>query len=488
MVIRLFQVWERRVFCKKQYAIAPSDDGANFNLHLGPDRGSARRRGWDEGGCVTAWVKLQNQLGATENQYLSVLLWPLLQIKRIFDALYQTFLSLVWSELTGRQNQVGFMQLGALFLLFCGLSLVIFYLRAYEAVIFLGLVGIWGCDYQWARWQYLSRRQRTQVSLSIAPEGCLYRLSTPGQTITHRQFSSDRILQVLIRRTAILGGAFQSAVAERWQVTLYLQDRTQLRMYEEVNPRVALRHAQTIAAALPGTPVKFVESTGNNPYAMGLPQFQLAERYHHRAVPALKAQRTAQGWQLRTQWSHASFKLVMQRLFESVGFLLFVLLMTEMMENFGALLHGSTFVYSDPEATRLMLIEAVKQLDLTPDWPDLAEAAIALGVVLQQLVQLFRDQRLVITPDRVTYRRRQGTPIRIPLSTVQPPLMIGGSRPMVLLLGETNGIAFTGLASDEWLYGAWTRLQAGLAMAPDLRERPESEEGTAPIISPAQRL
>ncbi|MDA0265653.1 MAG: hypothetical protein O3A14_01570 [Cyanobacteria bacterium] len=436
---------------------------------------------------MTARVKLQNQLGSIENRRLSLLLWPLLQVKRIFDALYQTFLALIWSELTGRPTLAGPMQLGALFLLFCGLSLIIFYLRAYEAIIFLALVGIWWCDHQWARWQYHHRRQRTQVTLTIQPEVCLYRLSTPGQHITHRQFHPDRILQIWIARTAILGGAFQSAVAERWRVTLYLQDHSQLRMYEESNPRVALRHAQTIAAALPGTPVKFVDSTGNSPYAVNLPKFQLAERYHRREVPDLQAQRIAQGWQLRTQWSHASFKLVLRRLFESVGFLLFVLLVTEGMENFGALLHGSALLYSDQEATRLMLIEAVRQLNLTPDWPDLAEAAIALGVVLLQLVKLFRDQSLVVTAARVTYRRNQGRATRLSLSTLQPPLMIAGPFPMVLLLGETKGIAFTGLNSDEWLYGAWTRLQAGLAMAPDLAESSASGAvAPAEALSPAQ--
>ncbi|NJN20608.1 MAG: hypothetical protein HC812_04660 [Leptolyngbya sp. RL_3_1] len=361
-------------------------------------------------------------------------------------------------------------------------------MRAYEAAILIALIGIWACDYQWARWQYLSRRQRTQVSLTIRPQTCLYRLSTPGQTIIHRQFHPDRILQIWIARTAILGGAFQSAVAERWRVTLYLQDHSQLRMYEESNPRVALRHAQTMAAALPGTPVKFVGSVGNSPYAVSLPQFQLAERYHRREVPTVKAQQTAQGWQLQTQWSHASFKLVAQRLCESVGFLVFVLLMTEVMENFGALLHGSALAYHDQEATRLMLSAAVRQWDLTPDWPDLAEAAIALLLVLVQLVQIFQPQRLVITADRVTYRRNQGAKTRLPLSTLLPPLMIGGRFPMVLLLGETQGIAFTGLDSDEWLYGTWTRLQSGLSLAPELPKVPASGEGDAPLPSPAQRL
>lgn len=436
---------------------------------------------------MTAQVKLQNQLGSAENRSLSLLLWPLLQVKRIFDALYHSFLSLIWSELMGQPNQVGPMQAAALFLIFCGLSLIIFYLRAYEAAILIALIGIWGCDYQWARWQYLGRRQRTQVSLTINPKTCLYRLSTPGQTVIHRQFHPDRILQIWIARRAILGGALQSAVAERWQVTLYLQDHSQLRMYEESNPRVALRHAQTMAAALPGTPVKFVDSVGNGPYAFSLPQFQLAERYHRREVPTLKAQRTVQGWQLGTQWSHASFKLVLKRLCESVGFLVFVLLMTEVMESFGALLHGSALAYNDQEATRLILIAAVRQWDLTPDWPDLAEAAIALVLVLVQLVQIFQAQRLVITADRVTYRRNHGAKTRLPLSTLLPPLMIEGPFPMVLLLGETNGITFTGLDSDEWRYGTWTRLQAGLALAPELPEIPTSGEEAAPVPSPAQR-
>ncbi|MGD1907124.1 MAG: hypothetical protein ACFB0C_14160 [Leptolyngbyaceae cyanobacterium] len=411
---------------------------------------------------MPANIRLQNQLGSTENRRLFLLLWPLLQVKRIFDALYQTFLALIWSELTGRSQRAGPMQLGALFLLFCGLSLVIFYLRTYEAIIFLVLIGIWGGDYQWARWQY--HRQRTQVALTIQPDHCLYRLSTPDQTDHNRQFHPDQLLQVWIARTGIRGGAFQSVVDERWQVTLYLRDRTQLRMYEEANPRVALRRAQTIAAALPGTPVKFVGSIGSGPYAMLLPQFQLAERYHRRAVSTIKAQPTAQGWQLRTQWSHASFKLVLRRLLGSVGFLIFVLLMTEFMENFGALLHGSVQVYADHEATRLMLVGAIQQLDLTPDWPDLAEAAIALGVVLMQLARLFQNQRLMVTDEQVIYHQGTGQATRLSRSPLAPPLMIPGPFPMLLLLDETQGIAFSGLDSDEWLYGAWTRLQSGLAL------------------------
>lgn len=436
---------------------------------------------------MTTQVRLQNQLGSAENRSLSLLLWPLLQVKHIFDTLYQSFLRLIWSELTGQSTAMGPMQLGALSLIFCGLSLIIFYLRAYEAVIFIGLIGIWGWDYQWARWQYLGRRKRTHVSLSIQPHLCLYRLSTPGQTILHQQFHPDRILQIWIARRGILGGALQSTVAERWQVTLYLQDHSQLRMYEESNPRLALRHAQTMATALPGTPVKFVDSVGNGPYAFNPPEFQLAERYQRRPVPTLNAQNTTQGWQLRTQWSHASFKWVLKRLVESVGFLVFVLLMTEVMENFGALLHGSVLAYQDPEATRLMLIAAVRTWDLTPDWPDLAEAAIALALALVQLAQIFQDQHLVISANRVTYRRNQGAKTGLSLSTLLPPLMIGGPFPMVLLLGETNGIAFTGLNSDEWLYGTWTRLQAGLALAPELPEVPASGEGRAAMPSPAQR-
>ncbi|NJN20607.1 MAG: hypothetical protein HC812_04655 [Leptolyngbya sp. RL_3_1] len=67
---------------------------------------------------MTARVRLQNQLGSAENRSLTLFLWPLLQVKRIFDTLYHSFLKLIWSELVGQPTAVGPMQVGALFLLF----------------------------------------------------------------------------------------------------------------------------------------------------------------------------------------------------------------------------------------------------------------------------------------------------------------------------------------------------------------------------------
>ncbi len=407
-----------------------------------------------------AW--LRSHLGAVQLRTVRLLLWPFIQIKLFFDALYQVVLSLIWSELTGRSQVKGLMQVSAFFLIFCGLSLLIFYLHRYEALIFSVFVTLWITDNQWARWQYFDGQKCVKISLKVTSNSCQYCITAPDKLPVCERFQPTQVRAVLITYQSIRGGVFQSEIGRLWEVAIQLRDFTCLPMYEEHNPATALRKAKKLAACLPTTDVKFAHSEGESVHAESVPHPQLIQRYGQRSLPAVAVSQTAQGWQLRTRWMHLSANLVSRQLLGRVGFLLFVLFMTEVMENFGALLHRSVMTYGDELATQMMLIETVRTVDLRPDWPDLAEAAIALGVVVLQLLELVQDRRILVTSEKIDYRLNKRLVARLSTKKVQPLLMIHAPFPMVLMLGQKDAIMLPGLTSEALLYGIWVRLIEGL--------------------------
>lgn len=413
------------------------------------------------------WVR--SDLGTTQSEGLTAILWPLVALKQGFDALYQLLLSLIWSKLTGTTKMQISLQAGKFSLFFIAFSLAIFYLHAYEGGIFIAFVLIWWLDRLQAHWQYFKSPDRDRISLSITPEQGVYRLEPVRKTRSHpaiaRRFSLRQIRQVLIRHHIVRGGAFQSVLGEVWSVGVQLRDGGLLRVYESANPAIALRQARDLASKLlPDTAVKFDHSVGDSPYAMRAPHPQLVGRYTHRKIPAFKTQLTPRGWQFWMRWSHLSMGTMLGQMMERAGFIIFVLLMTEVMENLGALLHGSALVYQDSEASRMLLVGAIQDWALSPDWPDLAEGAIALGLVIAQGIAVTKPRSLLLTRRFVDYYRRHRRVARVPTSTLLPPLMIEGDMPMLLILGETTAIAFKGLVSEELRYGAWLHFQQGRAV------------------------
>jgi len=422
---------------------------------------------------VVAKVRIRNQLGAIQYGGITPLLWPLVQIKRFFDALYQTFSSLIWSGITGQSRIGGLLQVSGISLVFCGLSVIVFYLQAYEGYIFLVFAGIWWLDRQWAQWQYFRADKQAQIVLQISPKNCIYSVSISGGQPTPRPFRASQVKCILITHREIRGGMFESALGKVWEVAVQLRDSSCLRIYEEADPARAFRLARSLAEQFPQTVIKFAHSEGSSPHALRDPSFQLVERYRHRQVPALKMRTTPRGWQLRTRWSHLSMGFLLERLLERVGFLLFVLLLTEVMENFGALLHSSVSVYGDSEATRLLLIQAVQQINLSPDPPDLAEAAIALGLFISQVFEITQNRQITITPHYIDYRVSRRQIARVRLKTAQSPFIIHEPSPMVLILDKDSAIAIPGLASDELLYGTWVRIKEGLTTMRAYQPQPQ---------------
>lgn len=403
-------------------------------------------------------------MGTTDCRGIMWLLWPLVQVKRFFDALYNTILSLLWSELTGRKTVGGLWQISGLFLIFCGLSLALFYLQAYESILFLGFAFIWWVDCHWACWQYFQAPKSRRVSLQITPDFCVYCVTSQSDIPTCQQFKPEQIKAILITYKRIQGGVFQSDLGWLWEVAIQLRDLSCLQMYEVANPAQALQRAGALSARFPGVKVKFASSLGESSYALSLPHPQLVDRYHHRKIPGLNIKPSSHGWQLCTEWTYHSASFIVRQVLGRFGFLLFVLMMTEVMEGFGALLHSSMVVYGDDEATRLLLINAARFMALSPDWPDWVEATIALWLVVIQTLKIVQNRRILITPYWVVYHLNGKPVARIPTDMAGPPLMIESPFPMVLLLGKKQAIAVTDLPSETWLYGVWTRLREGLSL------------------------
>jgi hypothetical protein len=426
--------------------------------------------------CAEAVVRLQYRLNDLDStQGYQALLRPIVQLKQAFETVYQALMHTCWARVTGQPAP---QPIHGVWLLlgFCLLSVVVFWLDDYEERLFIGIVVIWGLETSVSRWRYFRDRGDATVYLSaittgkaaLPPLRLRYRRTHCDGRVIQQDFRPDQVMALAITHGEIRGGPFEAHLGWVWRLSLTLQDQSDCLLYEHRHLDSVLKQVRPLQSWCPQAPVQVVGSLGSGPYASARPLHQLVERYRqsHRSTVSRQRQRSGMGYRLHLRWHWQAVGQLCQTLVKQSGFLLFVVVATQVMEWFGGLMYHAARVYGDAEAVGAVWVGAFSSLTLAPRWTDWAEGAIALGAVVINGWPLLQSQQIAVTRDRLCLFRRRRPVAAIATPDITGILMVTYPRRLVVVVGPAASVVIPGLQTEAEQYCLWLALQETVPPVP----------------------
>ncbi len=293
----------------------------------------------------------QGTVIAPRKSEYALIIYPWVQLKRLFESLYRVLVRVMWSELIeGKKKENELVSL-LFFLAFCGLSWLSFSFKAAIFPVTVLFFIIWFLDHGIARRAYFRGDYNRPVSLSQTPEGGVHwQCTLSGGRLLQGDFFWEQVREIAIVSRSVTGGAFQDPLDRVWQAKLVLLDHSDW-LIEENRDLLTVLNAAKGLQPYTKTPIIFSGSQGGGDYAEAMLGTEINQVFAPGLMPnqlglkptnteGVKCQQSAQKWHIVSRWhfNNHSWQLAKQ-IFQQSGFLLFVLLTSGFMVKFGGLLH-----------------------------------------------------------------------------------------------------------------------------------------------------
>lgn len=383
----------------------------------------------------------------------AIAITPLVQLKRLFQALYAMVLKLMWRELLTGQTPTDETGNGLAILLFGLLCWLSYVFRAVTQGALIAFFIFWFVDNLIAQQGLRTGRYIQQVSLEQTSTGELrWQGQRPGRSPLIAEFKPEQVQSIWVQRREIRGGAFQDRLANVWQAQLLLFDGSAWIVEEDSNLETVRAAIAIVRPVLGEVPVKFEHSYGNGDLAftpldweelMGLGALRQSVGRHYSPRKCHVFSR----WQWRHGW-----RLIKHIVAES-GFLLFVMVIAGMMTQIGSILEQvrQGFMGSSD------YIEISRVFGLAWPWQDWrlgCALLLAIAVMVYRGWQLSRVKHCLL--DRHFLRASlDNRPLgKLPIHSIEAVLAIDAQPATVLILAQDGSVtlpAFPDL-TDAQLY------------------------------------
>lgn len=370
-------------------------------------------------------------LAPTRNSYTSLIL-PFVALKKFFQALYRLSTGLLWAELIeGRTSDQAFTLI--VFLIFCVLSLISYYCRAEIGSVLILCCLLWFVDYQIAKGQFLSRKQILLTELKCCRDWVVWQRQTLEGKSDRTKFQATEVAQISLMRTQVYGGAFQESLGTVWQVYLTLCDRTELLFHETQDTLIAFEKSDQLSRYF-AVPLIVLGSEGVGSYAAEPLNLQgMTQRTH--SCTTIRCQKTAAQWHIYSQWQLSSAWQLFGEILHKFGFLLFAVIVANLMVQFGGLLHIMIAAWFDPQ-----VVMQVNLFHPMLRWQTLLELLFALTIMLIKGAQLSREEHLYITPDHLTFFLNTRKISQVATPAIASILFLKHPFPSLLILTDSQTI------------------------------------------------
>lgn len=379
----------------------------------------------------------------------AALILPVVALRKVFRLWYELIVHLMWSELIeGKPAESELLTLLA-FLVLCLLSLLSFYLRAYNSLILIGCFLLWFIDYQLAKGQFLRGRAGASVSLVCRGDWVLWQRQAEDGSSDYSKFARVEVAQLSVQRTSVRGGAFRDVLGSVWQVYVERQDHSRLLFHESRSLIDALNQAKLVARAF-AVPVVLLDSEGCGPYAAA------ALGYSGRSadptladipnpIPnTIQCHSSPQQWHIYSQWRLSSTGHLLRQLAQRCGFLFFTLLVANLMLIWGGLLHGwGAFVLGFSDVWIISLAAPLVR------WRMFLGLGLAASVLLIQAARLSREEHLYITRDTLTFCLNNKRIAQVPTAAIEAVLFVRQPFPAVWVITPDQAIEIRELQQEN---------------------------------------
>lgn len=376
--------------------------------------------------------------------FLSKLIFPLFLFKKYFEWLQNLFVKIIWSELIqGKKVDNQLMNL-IIFLAFLIFSWIFYYLENYEAFIFIGFILIWTGDFILAKHQFISGNQN-KILLTLDPnknnEEITWRMYLPDGDKNQYTFLKTAVRSIFIARYLVKGGSFQEVVGTVWQVGLTLDNLQERVLGEDQQVIKAVKKAQSLAKYF-NVPIVFESSIGRGKYAAeNLNDEQLSLQFSEATILKYKQNkdrvRILSRWTLKQSWH------LLGEIWQESGLLLFVLIVSNFMVNFGQFLD---------QYFRNNLIDISNIFNwFVPrfSWFDIFELIVAILLIVFKGWQISRRKNIVIDRNYLKYflgRKYQG---QLNTQEIQSILLLDEPNGIILIISPHQSLVIDRFHSEE---------------------------------------
>ncbi|MDR9404771.1 MAG: hypothetical protein RI580_15190, partial [Halothece sp. Uz-M2-17] len=330
-----------------------------------------------------------------------------------------------------------------LFIIFCLFSLAIFHLQAYRGLILVLFFILWFIDRAIAQQYYNKTSNKFLVSLKITDHNLYLRQYLPkGQTID-LEFDRAQIKETAIFPRTLYSDGFQAEIKQCWQVILFLQDETDLLVDEQTTPEKALKKAKILAKALE-TPIIFLESEGNHPYAT-----RELSPVSKENTNTIQLESKNNKYHLYSQWRIRDTWQLFKQILVRSGFLIFVIISTNFMVRFGGILDAFITPFFSQQQAVIYWPSITQWFSIKFDLETYLELGLAIGIIIFQGAKISRSQHIYLDQSLLKYyvgRHKQG---QLKTPEIEAIILISEPDLMVLIFAKNQALTIDALPNPS---------------------------------------
>jgi hypothetical protein len=378
----------------------------------------------------------------TNNRY-AALIFPLVQLQKLFKKVYNFVLRLIWNELIYGKKVENELAAFLTFIAFCLLSWLVYIWRDYLSFILTSSLIIWCLDYWLAKHQYLKKKNNVSVILKQeAEDSVTWMMQFPDAKSLDSTFINGKIREISISNRPIYGGAFQEIMGRVWQIELILYDGSDLVIDEQQSVVEAVKKAKRIAKYF-NVPIVFEASQGSGQYAADRLNKDLLD------LGGIKCQKSQPKWHICSRWRWINSWFLLKQISQESGFLFFVLIMSGLMVRFGQLVQAAISLFLGNPVSVIDLSGIFLGFNSSFSWQQKVGLAIAIAMMVFKGWQLSREKHIYLDKYYLKFAIDNQKIDRLKTQEIETALLLYNPEPELLILAHDRAIVIPKFQREE---------------------------------------
>lgn len=387
-------------------------------------------------------MEFQGHIHSQKQGTFAKLIFPLVQVKKLFEVIYSFLLQTIWSELFEGKKLNNDTANFIAFIAFCLLSLIVFYIQDYISIILMVSFVIWYIDVWFAKKYYLESPTLTATLTSLDEDTLQWRMTLPTQKAIQSKFTRNQIKEIGIVSRQVYGGAFEESLGIVWQIEIHLYDGAILLIHEEKTALNALKTAKTLANAFQ-VALFFADTEGNGDYA------EKAIAMDSLETQGIIVQKTPSKWHIGSKWRLSHSWQLLKQILKKSGFFLFLVMMTGFMIKFGGYVNFILANYLNINIGNYSIPGLLAWLEPEFELIDIIELAIAILLIIYQGFRMSQEKHIYIDQFYLKYFINNRKIAQLNTSNIESVLLVKHPEISILVLGEGTEITITNLQQEK---------------------------------------
>lgn len=394
---------------------------------------------------------IKGQKNVTRKYEHELLIAPLAYFKKTIQAIYEAFLNIIFLAITGQRSFDDGTN-GIFFILsFVALSMIAFYLKGQEVLIFFLLFIIFIIDKSFSKFHYLHIDPKRETLLKVRDRITFFEDSFQGRLIWQESFSNESLNFISIDRFELLGGAFQERLDLVWRVCLQLDDQdSSIIFHHSHDVAKAFAKATQISNSYPlPKPIIFANSIGSGEHVSARLENPEKVFYINKCRHTVKFdQQSSDNWSICSHWGFESYYRMLSEVIKAILISLALVLMVNFMSEIGGIL--IKIVQQVPSSEILKALYSVNRAFLpSSNLTEILETVTISLAILSKQLNLSKIEKIFISKDSLEYHLDNKLLGKLNTNDIKNIFLIEDFEPTILIADSTQFIEIPGLQTEN---------------------------------------